>query len=622
MTPGEQKSNMMQVGGNPGDRKGAAVTGSAKGIAGVRSTLASSLPYRPSRADVAAASMHLAPVVLGLFVCGYLLRGGVLLFGFVNMTLVFLLATILCVGVHLLVTRQIRFQFIWADLGMIAFAVLLLANSGSSAGLEKGLRFVVLVLAPYFLARVILTDFIHVKRFLITIVSVITILAIGAFAFWVLPDPVAKLLPYQLVDWDRRLVYLRVNEVHMGLMLMVGLMIYTGLISGWRRIWMIPGLAMIWVLHYDVLLVGSRAALISILGTTLISSLIAVVTRRLSNLPVLLIVFGTTAFILYTVLASGLAPTTTAIAEPVAANETTAATPAETSDANETTAATPAEPTDANETAAIAPAEPTDANETAATAPAEPTDANETTAAAPAETTGANEAASRIRLPLPGITLPNQDRFETLAVVIGEMEDPEKRRVVNQTMSGRTRFLEEALTKFKDNPLLGAGTASMERYAHNIFLETAAELGLLGLALLSAVIVFVLRGFWKFFIKLDQQDPHFHVITTVFLVVSALFILKQFSTSLPHHKDLVTFAAIALNLPLLLRMPAQEGAGVLRGKVPPKLRFLVPARDSVPVEDAKVFVRTEKLHRRESRASFAPNGDRRGDGNPDPGTPA
>ena len=489
--------------------------------------------------------MHLAPVVLALFVCGYMLRGGMLLFGFVNLTLVFLLATILCVGVHLLVTRQIRFQLIWPDLGMIAFAVLLLANSRSGAGLDKGLRFVVLVLAPYFLARVILTDFMHVKRFLITMTAAITAVAIGAFASSVLPEPVAKLLPYRLVDWDRRLVFLRVNEVHMGLMLMVGLMIYTGLISGWRRVWMIPGLAMIWVLHYDVLLVGSRAALVSILGTTLIASLIALVTRRLSNLPVLLIVFGTTAFILYTVLASGLAPPTPTIAA------------------------------------------------------AEPATVDEPVAAASAEPVATDEPTPRFRLPQPRITLPNQERFETLAVVIKEIEDPKKKEIVTKTMSGRTRFMEEALTKFKHNPLLGAGTAAMERYAHNIILETAAELGLLGLALLSAVIVFVLRSFWEFFIKLDQQNPHFHVITTMFLVVSALFILKQFSNSLPHHKDLVIFAAMALNLPLLLRMPGREGVGVLRGKVPPKLRFLVPARDSVPANDVKTFVRTGRRARSE-----------------------
>ena len=131
---------------------------------------------------------------------------------------------------------------------------------------------------------------------------------------------------------------------------------------------------------------------------------------------------------------------------------------------------------------------------------------------------------------------------------MSENSASEKSAIAERTIQGRVDLIAEALTKFKDNPLLGVGAAGMDNYAHNIFLETAAELGLVGLAFLLAFLVLVLRCLWKFFIKLDEGNPYFHIITAVFLVVSALFVQKQFSTNLVHHKDLIIFAAIILSL--------------------------------------------------------------------------
>ena len=557
---------MAQVERARGNRKSAAAGRVSTGIGAVRAALAAR-SSRLSRADIAAVSMYCAPVFLALFTFGYALRGGTLLFGAINLTLVFLLATVFCVGVHLPAAKQIRFQLIWADLALAGLAAALLANSSSSAGLEKGLRFVALVLAPYFLARVILVDFARVKRFLITILTAVTVVGAGAFAYSaVLPDKVAELLPYEVTEWNQRLVFLEVNPVQLGMLFMVGTMLYVGLISGWRRIWIIPGLAMTGALLYNVLIVGTRASLVAILGISLISVLIALVTRRYSNIWAMLIVFATTGFIFYTVFISVLAPLTptSTTAEQAAANDPPPGAAA---------AAAPTSATAADDVARDAPG---------ADAAAPPT----------AEQAAANDPPLRISPPPAGIKIPNQERFETLALAFKSLEDetPEKKKLAEQTIQNRMQLIEEALAKFKDNPLLGAGTAAMEDYAHNIFLETAAELGLLGLALLSVVLVFALRRLWKFYVKLDERNPCFHIVTTVFLVVGALFIQKQFSTNLADHKDLIVFVAIIFNLPLILGMPGREAGGELRERIPPRFRFLAPAEDSVPVDDAKAIV--------------------------------
>ena len=568
---------MEQVERVRGNRKSAAAGRVSTGIGAVRAALAarsSSL----SRADIAAVSMYCAPVFLALFTFGHALRGGTLLFGAINLTLAFLLATVFCVGVHLPAAKQIRFQLIWADLALAGLAAALLANSSSSAGLEKGLRFVALVLAPYFLARVILVDFARVKRFLITILTAVTVVGAGAFAYSaILPDKVAELLPYEVTEWNQRLVFLEVNPVQLGMLFMVGTMLYVGLISGWRRIWIIPGLAMTGVLLHNVLTVGTRASLVAIFGISLISVLIALVTRRYSNIWAMLIVFAATGFIFYTVFISVLAPLTptSTTAEQAAANDPppgAAAPPtAEQAVANDPPPGAAAPPT----------AEQAAANDPPPGAAAPPT----------AEQAAANDPPLRITPPA-GIKIPNQERFETLALAFKSLEDetPEKKKLAEQTIQNRMKLIEEALTKFKDNPLLGAGTAVMEDYAHNIFLETAAELGLLGLALLSVVFVFALRNLWEFYVKLDERNPCFHIVTTVFLVVGALFMQKQFSTNLADHKDLIVFVAIIFNLPLILGMPGREAGGELRERIPPKFRFLALAEDSVPVDDAKVIV--------------------------------
>jgi hypothetical protein len=75
------------------------------------------------------------------------------------------------------------------------------------------------------------------------------------------------------------------------------------------------------------------------------------------------------------------------------------------------------------------------------------------------------------------------------------------RRLVNLSGSGRADYWRVAWREVRENPLLGAGAGSYERYwvryrpnafyarsAHNLYLETLAELGPLGLLLLCAAL--------------------------------------------------------------------------------------------------------------------------------------
>ncbi len=626
---------------------GAAVTRAATWVGSVSSTWAS-LPSRASGADVGVLSMYCASIALALFAFGFVIRGGTQLFGPINLTLVFLLATILCVGVHLWAAREIRFQLIWADAALIGLALVMLANSSSTAGMEKGLRFVGLVLAPYFLARVILVDFVRVKLFLTTILAAATVLGLGVVAFLTLPDAVANLLPYEITEWNQRLVFLEANPIQLGMFFMVGAMLYIGLMSGWRRIWMVPGLAVIGALLYDMLIIGTRASLVAVFGTLLAAFSIALITRRFSNFPVLLIALGATSFLFYTVFASAFVLSTTPIGEAGIRYEAGVWYEDEQKRVGEVISAflvydrehraddenydswhwqranplpddasmpdddtwtdiddarikgvpsydyIPTDDDGGKFLRAYVRYEKEGENYRAQTAAIGPiATAQQTTVADASEDADEGEGAEENevierKLPQIGIPLPNQERYETLVLAIQSPDGAEEEKLRLQVIENRFGLLEEALTKFRTNPLLGAGAAGMDNYAHNIFAETAAEMGLMGLAFLLAVFAFVLRSLWKFFVKLDQRNPYFHIITAVFLAAAALFIQKQFSTNLAHHKDLIIFAAIILNLPLLMGMPSPEVSGGIREKFPPRLRFLAPARDSVPVGDDKI----------------------------------
>lgn len=525
-----------------------------------------SLSERLSNAGVAKLSMYCASIALALFTFAYMLRGGALLFDSINLTPVFLLLAIACAAVHIVVTGKIRFQLIWADLALIGLALLMFVNSGSEAGSDKSMRFIALVLVPYFLARYILVDFGQVKRFLYTALVIITIIALGGFASSFLPQPIASLLPYESSEWGQRLIFAEANPIAVGMAIMIGMMVYVGLSAGRGRIsWAIPCLVITGIMLYTLLLVGTRGAIVASFGALIVAIVATLATRRFKGLPVLIIALCGVGFIFYNAFAGALVPETSPEPQPepppaVAQTQTVAQVQAP--------APTAAPPAVQSQTTAQVQA-PTPAPTPMPTPKPEPTPPP---------------------IQLPRVELPNQERFDTLATaatITGWSSET--------TLRNRVVLFREAIAMFRENPILGAGSAGMEIggatgieiYAHNIFLETASELGLVGLALLAVALAFTIRSVWKFFLTLDQQHPNYYIVLAAFLALTGLFIQKQFSTSLASHKDIVAFAAIMLNLPILLNIPASAvELSSLRSKLPPSLRFLAPAKDSVPIDDA------------------------------------
>ena len=542
-----------------------------------------SLSERLSNANVPNLSMYCASIALALFTFAYMLRGGALLFGSINLTPVFLLLTIACAAVHIianfLATGKIRFQLIWADLALVGLALLMLVNRGSEAGMDKSARFIALVLVPYFLARYILVDFGQVKRFLYTALAIITVIALGGFASYFLPQPIAGLLPYQSSEWAQRLIFAQANPIAVGMAIMIGMMVYVGIAAGRGRIsWAIPCLVITGIMLYTLLLVGTRGAIVASFGALIVAIVAALATRRFKELPVLIIALCGVGFIFYNAFAGALVPEPQPEPQPEPPPAVAAAQEAPTPTQVPTpTAAPPAAQTQA----AAQVQEPTPTPEPKPEPTPEPT---------PIPTPEPEPEPTAPPIQLPRVELPNQDRFDTLvdATTISgwTSEDTLKNRVV---------LFREAIAMFRENPILGAGATGMEIdgasgleiYAHNIFLETAGELGIVGLALLAVAIAFILRSLWKLFITMDQEHPNYYIVLAAFMALTGLFIQKQFSTNLASHKDIVAFAAIILNLPILLNIPASavELSG-LRSKLPPQLRFLAPAKDSVPIDDA------------------------------------
>ena len=404
------------------------------------------------------------PIILALFTFAYVIRGGVLLFGFVNLTAVFLLLALACVGFLLVFDRsRIEYRFFWADAAVMALALALLVNSSTGAGLEKALRFVVLVVAPYFIARLVLTDTRQLEEVSSTRSSLATsLLALPAFASQVAPDlpgggvaaggirpgkvdlhrgqsdPARHVLDgrspglHRVDAWD----WVRGPSFFAGAMFVI--MVYTAFQTGSRG----PTVA-------------TLAALVSLLGASLVKRSY----RHL--LPALfgLFIVGTLSYLVYF---------------------------------------------------------------------------------------------SDIESVL-GIEASIKSRFQGL---LSPADDP--------SIHGRLVLFREAIEKFLDDPFLGAGTAGMEIYAHNMVLETAAELGALGLIPLFVLLFLILLSLMKWILARGNSALYHDLIAVVALCGILLFTEKQFSSSLPSHKDLFIVFAIIVNFPQLFRPSGQGEDGYVK----------------------------------------------------------
>jgi len=115
-----------------------------------------------------------------------------------------------------------------------------------------------------------------------------------------------------------------------------------------------------------------------------------------------------------------------------------------------------------------------------------------------------------------------------------------------------------AIAFFKQNPLFGIGTSGFGLltefgYPHNIFLEIAAENGLLGLIVFGYFLMVVTHhGFRYVVFYLPRLNKQLRSIgLTVIVITVSLLIEKQFSFALDMNKDLFTFLGLVINLPTM-----------------------------------------------------------------------
>ena len=123
----------------------------------------------------------------------------------------------------------------------------------------------------------------------------------------------------------------------------------------------------------------------------------------------------------------------------------------------------------------------------------------------------------------------------------------------NMSVNNRLKHYSDAWQLFKNNPLFGIGTGGFpEGYPHNIFLEIAAENGLLGLIIFFGFLFTICQKGYQFlndnFIEINKQEK---IMSLVILIIGvSLFVERQFSFGLDMHKDLFVFFGLIVNLQL------------------------------------------------------------------------
>ena len=408
--------------------------------------------------------MRYSSVFLALFVVAYVLKGGELLFGFLNLTLVFLWISLGGSLLHCVINQRIKYQFSWADIAVIALALVMLANTVNNEGVEKALRFLVLVVLPFFLARFLLVNPVQIKSFLFTILVASSIIALFVFADSVGPDITNSVLLYRFVeDSENRLLFQQVNPIALAIFFMTGAMLYIGLLPAWKFHMKLFAYVMIGVCLYSLFLTGTRGAIVAIAVTLTLLLIFGLLKHpfKTTSIAFILTLLGSVVIILVFRYS------------PIVIE---------------------------------------------------------------------HSLWDRYRIPLYTLLENGQN--------------------LDNSINERLSLYNEAITKFLENPLSGAGVGGMEMYAHNIFLETAAELGVIGLLPLCILLILVLRNLFKYLLRID--DHKLNYLTAVYLVTISLLVEKQFSTSLTQHKDLFTMFAIILNFPLLFNTIDQSSTNQIK----------------------------------------------------------
>jgi O-antigen ligase len=418
--------------------------------------------------------MHYPSVSLGLFSYAYVIRGGLLLPGGINLTVVFLVATVAGVLLQVQPGRPLRFRLTHWDLWVALFTLAVVVGStygDPDFARVKAMRFAVLVSLPYFLARVVLTEPPQVRRFLTVVFLAAVVVGIVLVATYLFPTFVPRALLEGTEDAGRgRFSFLEANSIPVATLFMVGAALGLSQIRSLERTgkWGMWGLVVL--LIFATMLTGTRG---SIVATLLVLGLVGTASFVRSPARATLIAL----LVLGVVLAS---------------------------------------------------------------------------------------ATQFYRLP-------NWDRFESLSDISQD-----------QALTTRLDLQAEALAMFSEDPALGLGTGSVRnQYPHNIFIEVAAENGLVGLVPLAMLIVLVLGRTRRYMFAQRWMPPEqASMVFAVLLPLIGLLMVKQFSFELTTHKDLFVFFALAVNLPYLLSRIAGEqeqrpleadkpDAGVLAGHPSP-----------------------------------------------------
>jgi O-antigen ligase len=115
---------------------------------------------------------------------------------------------------------------------------------------------------------------------------------------------------------------------------------------------------------------------------------------------------------------------------------------------------------------------------------------------------------------------------------------------LDMSTMGRITMYQNAIYEFITHPLFGIGTQSNSRYPHNIFLEVASELGILGLSIFLLLL-------WQVFLKtrrlLDVSKDKSHYIVAHLIAIGLIYSMTivQFSGNLQHQRALWMFIALS-----------------------------------------------------------------------------
>jgi len=138
--------------------------------------------------------------------------------------------------------------------------------------------------------------------------------------------------------------------------------------------------------------------------------------------------------------------------------------------------------------------------------------------------------------------------------IIPNIESFSLKNAKNMSVNIRLKHYSDAWYLFKNKPLFGIGTGGFPGgYPHNIFLEIAAENGLLGLIIFFGFLFTICQKGYQFLNEnFKKINKHAKIMSLIILAIGiSLFVERQFSFGLDMHKDLFAFLGIVVSLPLI-----------------------------------------------------------------------